>query len=345
MMNLNKILRPNIASLAPYSTARDEYEGGEIATFLDANESPYDTGLNRYPDPHLKAVRWQLAKIKGVKSDQIFVGNGSDEAIDLVFRLFCTPAKDNVVIISPSYGMYKVAAEINDIEVREVVLNEDFSLDADALLNTTDQNTKAIFICSPNNPTANLLDRAEVERLLKEFHGVVVVDEAYIDFAQNYRSFSEDLALFDNLIVLQTLSKAWGLAGVRFGMAFASKEIVAVMNKVKYPYNINILTQRLVLEKLTEYQRVKDECKVIIAEREMLISEFSKIEKIEKVYPSDANFILIKVADANKLYDYLVDNGVIVRNRNSVTLCKGCLRITVGTSAENQQLVNLMRNS
>lgn len=344
-MNLNKILRPNIASLAPYSTARDEYEGGEIATFLDANESPYDTGLNRYPDPHLKAVRWQLAKIKGVKSDQIFVGNGSDEAIDLVFRLFCTPAKDNVVIISPSYGMYKVAAEINDIEVREVVLNEDFSLDADALLNTTDQNTKAIFICSPNNPTANLLDRAEVERLLKEFHGVVVVDEAYIDFAQNYRSFSEDLALFDNLIVLQTLSKAWGLAGVRFGMAFASKEIVAVMNKVKYPYNINILTQRLVLEKLTEYQRVKDECKVIIAEREMLISEFSKIEKIEKVYPSDANFILIKVADANKLYDYLVDNGVIVRNRNSVTLCKGCLRITVGTSAENQQLVNLMRNS
>lgn len=342
-MDIKSLIRPNILALAPYSTARDEYQGGEIGVFLDANESPYDTGLNRYPDPHLKLIRERLSGIKNVKEEQIFIGNGSDEAIDLIFRVFCSPAKDNVVMIAPSYGMYKVAAEINDVEVREVLLENDYSFSAAKILEATDDKTKAIFLCSPNNPTANLLDRSEVELLIASFDGIVVVDEAYVDFCIDYCSFTTDLERFPNLIVLQTLSKAWGLAGVRFGMAFASDLIVSVMNKVKYPYNINILTQNLVYEKLLDYATIDAQCCEIIAERERLLKDFNMITFIKKIFPTDANFILIKVENANHLYNYLVNKGVIVRNRNSVVLCEGCLRITVGTNQENSELLKLLK--
>lgn len=341
-MKLENIIRPNILNLAPYSTARDEYQGGEIATFLDANESPYETGLNRYPDPHHKLIRKKLSTIKGVDENQIFIGNGSDEPIDLIYRVFCRPGIDNVVMIAPTYGMYKVSAAINDIEVREVTLSDTFSLSADKLLSATDNNTKAIFICSPNNPSANLLCRDEVEKVVQGFDGIVVIDEAYVDFCESYRSFTTDLVSCDNIVVLQTLSKAWGLAGIRFGMAFASIEIISIMNRVKYPYNINTLTQTKVMEELDNLAKVKAQCAEIIAERKKLIEELQKVEKIEKIYPSDANFVLIKIADPNKLYNFLVDNGVIVRNRNSIKLCEGCLRITIGTKEENVKLIKLI---
>lgn len=343
-MKLEKFIRPNIIALAPYSTARDEYQGGEIATFLDANESPYESDLNRYPDPHQKLIRQKLSEIKGVATDQIFIGNGSDEPIDIIYRVFCRPSIDNVVMIAPTYGMYKVSAAINDIEVREVSLDATFALSAEKVLSATDKNTKAIFLCSPNNPSANLLCRDEVEKIVKSFEGIVVIDEAYVDFCEGYRSFIYDLASYDNVIVLQTLSKAWGLAGVRFGMAFASPEIVRIMNKVKYPYNINSLTQTRVMEELNRESEIKEQCREIIAERKKLTEEFQKIEQIEKVYHSDANFVLIKIANPNKLYNYLVDNKVIVRNRNSIKLCEGCLRITVGTEEENINLLKLMNS-
>ncbi|MEG1634279.1 MAG: histidinol-phosphate transaminase [Rikenellaceae bacterium] len=344
MMELDKLIRPNILALSPYSTARDEYAGGTIATFLDANESPYDNGLNRYPDPHHHLLRNKLSKIKGVTADSIFIGNGSDEPIDIIYRVFCRPTIDNVVMIAPTYGMYKVSAAINDVEIREVALDAEFSLQADKVLKATDNNTKVIFLCSPNNPSANILSRDEVSKIAEGFNGIVVIDEAYVDFCTDYRSFLKDLTLYDNIIVLQTLSKAWGMAGVRFGMAFASPDIIMVMNKVKYPYNINTLTQKRVLAELDKVEEVHIRCQEIISEREKLIKELQKITEIEKIFPSDANFVLVKTADPNKLYNYLVCNGVIVRNRNSIFLCEGCLRITVGKSDENQKIIKLLKS-
>ncbi len=347
-MDINDIkglIRPSILNLAPYSTARDEYSGGEIGLFLDANESPYDNeGLNRYPDPHHADMRSKLSEIKGVAAESIFIGNGSDEAIDIVFRVFCTPSKDNIVAIAPSYGMYKVCGEVNDIEVREVELEEGFRLDSQKLLAATDKNSKVIFLCSPNNPSGNLLSRDEVEKVLEGFKGIVVVDEAYVDFCTDYTSFNQELGRYPNLIVLQTLSKAWGLAGVRLGMAFASEFIVSVMNKVKYPYNINQLTQQRVITELDKASQIAENCKEIIAEREKLMEALQDISYVEKIYPSDANFVLVKVGDANALYNHLVENGVIVRNRNSVVGCSGCLRISIGTPEENTQLISLLKN-
>lgn len=326
-------IRENILRLSPYMTARDEYSG-EIGCYLDANENPFDNGFNRYPDPHQKAIKEQMAKIKNIEPDQIFVGNGSDEAIDLIMRIFCTPSRDNIVSISPSYGMYRVAAEINDIAVREVQLDENFQLNADKLLAATDTNTSVVFICSPNNPTGNSLKRTEIEKIITSFDGIVVVDEAYIDFARE-EGFLKSLNRYPNLIILYTLSKAWGLAALRLGFAFASPTIISYMNRVKYPYNIGSDTQAIVLQKLKGEARVKQEVETIIKERERVIAELRAC-KIE-VYSSDANFILVK-AD---LYNHLINNNIIVRDRIRQA---GGLRITIGTPEENDKLIAIFKN-
>ncbi len=344
-MNVKDLMRPCILNLAPYSTARDEYKGGDIDIFLDANESPYgDGGVNRYPDPHHLLIREKLSKIKKVAANSIFIGNGSDEAIDIIFRVFCTPSKDNIVTISPSYGMYKVSGATNDIEVREVQLEEDFSLVADNLLAATDSNTKVIFLCSPNNPSGNLLCKDEICKILSTFKGMVVVDEAYVDFCENYTSFSKDLVKYENLIVLQTLSKAWGLAGVRLGMAFASPFVVSVMNKVKYPYNVNLLTQERVARELDREADIKIYCKETIFLRLDLSKALKPLHFVEKIYPSDSNFILVKMKDADAVYNYLVNNGVIVRNRTNVAGCSGCLRISIGSSIQNREVISLLES-
>lgn len=329
------LVRPNILSLAPYSTARDEYKG-KLGIFIDANESPYDTGWNRYPDPRQTALKAKIAPIKGVAPSNIFLGNGSDEAIDLVYRVFCVPGRDNVVAIVPSYGMYTVSAAINDVEVREVALGEDFSLDVEKLLAATDANTKAIFLCSPNNPSGNSFPRAQIEAVLTRFRGIVVVDEAYIDFSPE-ESLLKVLGDYPNLLVLQTFSKAWGLAALRLGLAFASEFIIGIMSNVKYPYNINESTQRLALEALSS--PIDERVEEIKSEREILSGMLPGYSFVEKVYPSDANFILVKVRDADELYNHLILDGIIVRNRTRVRGCANCLRITVGTKYENIQLL------
>lgn len=326
-------IRENILHLSSYKTARDEYSG-EIGCYLDANENPFNNGFNRYPDPHQKKIKEQMARIKNINTDQIFVGNGSDEAIDLIVRIFCSPGSDNIVSISPSYGMYRVAAEINDVEMREVKLDEDFQLNADKILAAADSATRVIFICSPNNPTGNSLKRAEIEKIITFFDGVVVIDEAYIDFARE-EGFLSSLNSYPKLIILYTLSKAWGLAALRLGFAFASETIISYMDRVKYPYNIGADTQAIVLQKLLEEERVKSEVDIIIKERERVIRELSTC-KI-KVYPSDANFILVEV----DLYKYLINNKIIVRDR---MLQAGGLRITIGTPEENDKLIAIFKN-
>ncbi len=336
-----QLVRPNILALEPYSTARDEFEGGtDIDVWLDANENPFDNGFNRYPDPHQKGLKGQLSAIKGVAADSIFIGNGSDEAIDLAFRVFARPGVDNAVSIAPTYGMYKVAAATNDIEMREVQLGEDFSLPVDALLSATDENTKLMWICSPNNPTGNAFPKGEIIRLIESFKGVVIVDEAYIDFAEG-DGFLPELAKYENLIVLQTLSKAWGMAGLRFGLAFASKTIISLMNMVKYPYNINVLTQATVSEQLRK--GVSEQVAAIMSERTRVVALLSSDENVERVYPTDANFVLIKVADANALYDALMAEGVIVRNRSKIAGCANTLRITIGTETENERMLKTIK--
>lgn len=340
-MNIERLVRKNIASLAPYSTARDEYSGGELGVFLDANENPYDSGFNRYPDPHQKALKAQLSQIKGVPSEHIFIGNGSDEPIDLVFRVFCDPGVHNAVSISPTYGMYRVSADINGVEVREVALNKDFSLDAKAVLAACDENTRLLFLCSPNNPTGNLLEEDKVVHLIKNFEGIVVVDEAYIDFADS-EGFLPRIDEFENLVVLQTLSKAWGMAGLRLGLAFASEYIVGLMSKVKYPYNINVVTQKLVSERLQ--LSVADAVAEIIDQRSRVIEEFAAAPIIKFIHPSDANFLLVEVDDPARVYNALVDEGIIVRDRSKVVGCAGCLRITIGTPEENDRLINVIQN-
>jgi len=341
-MDIQKLLRGNIRQLQPYSCARDEFKG-EASVYLDANENPYNAPFNRYPDPLQWEVKEQLSKIKNIPVENIFLGNGSDEPIDLLFRAFCEPRIDNVVAIEPTYGMYKVCSSINDVEYRKVLLDENFQFSADELLSATNLYTKIIWLCSPNNPTGNCLNRDEIIRLLTTFEGIVVLDEAYIDFAST-GSFSELLSEYPNLVILQTFSKAWGNAAIRLGMAFASTEIIAILNKIKYPYNINILTQKEALKALGDVARVKNWVDILLTERTILISELQKIPMVQHIYPTDANFVLVRVTDANEIYQYLVTKSIIVRNRNTVSLCLGCLRITVGTPEENKILINELVN-
>lgn len=340
-IDLSKLVRENIQKLAPYSCARNEFDG-EAKVLLDANENPFNSPYNRYPDPLQRELKSKISKIKGVPVDNIFLGNGSDEAIDLCFRVFCNPGKDNVVAIEPTYGMYRVAADINDVEYRPVLLDENFSLNADKLLQSTDERTKLIFICSPNNPSGNSLSPEEIKKVLDGFNGIVVIDEAYSDFAKQPQ-FRNKLSEYPNAIVLNTFSKAWGCAGIRLGMAFASKEIISYFNKVKYPYNINILTLQEADKMLSGRYEVDKWVSIILEERVCLTNAVSILPYCEKVYPTDSNFFLAKFDDAAKLYNYLVNCGVIVRNRSSVKLCGNCLRITVGSQSENSLLLSAMR--
>lgn len=343
MFNLQQLVRPNIWSLAPYSSARDEYSGHEATVFLDANENPYNKPFNRYPDPLQHELKAELAKVKRVTAECMFLGNGSDEAIDLPYRIFCEPGVDNVVAIEPTYGMYRVCADINNVEYRPVLLGDKFQLHADQLLAATDSHTKLIWICSPNNPTGNNLDRDEIEKVIRNFHGIVIVDEAYSDFSSQ-RPFRYDLADFPNLIVLNTMSKAWGCAAIRLGMAFASEEIIALMNKVKYPYNVNLLSQQHALTALEHKIEVEKWVTILLQERTRMIKAFCDLPICEEVYPTDANFFLARMTDAQAIYDYLVDKGIIVRNRTRVTLCHNCLRVTIGSKTENQELLAALRN-
>jgi histidinol-phosphate aminotransferase len=342
MKPLEQLVRKNIWSLAPYSSARDEYSGKEAHVFLDANENPYNAPYNRYPDPLQRELKKMLSKVKGVPEDMIFLGNGSDEAIDLPFRIFCEPGRDNVVSIAPTYGMYQVCADVNDIECRQVLLDEHFQLHADQLLAACDEHTKIVWLCSPNNPTGNSLDRDEILKVVEGFEGIVIVDEAYVDFAQQ-TSLRQELPTHPNLIILQTMSKAWGSAAIRLGMAFASKEIISIYNKVKYPYNVNLLTQQQAMEMLRDPFEVDKTVKVMLQERTRLIQAFLELPICEQVYPTDANFFLTRVTDAQRIYNYLVDHGIIVRNRSRIQLCQNCLRITIGTRTENNELLSALR--
>lgn len=340
--DLDGLLRNNIKTLAPYSSARDEFSG-EAKIFLDANEnslgSPTTKWYNRYPDPHQAKLKEKLSTIKNVPAKNILLGNGSDECIDIIYRVFCNPGRDNVVICPPTYGMYEVSAHINDIEVRKVPLLENFQLDLGNMEEQVDDYTKIIWLCSPNNPTGNSLDRRDIETILINFSGIVVIDEAYINFSR-YRSFVQELEEYPNLVVLQTLSKAWGLAGLRLGMAFASEGIINVFNKIKPPYNIGQATQDLVIQGLDRLADVNDMIRLLVQERDKLVQQLSTVPLVEKVYPSDANFLLVKVKDAATLYKTLIENGIVVRDRSNVQLCENCLRITVGTPQENESLLN-----
>lgn len=340
-MNIEKLLRGNIRNLQPYSCARDEFKG-EASVYLDANENPYNAPYNRYPDPLQWEVKELLSEVKNVPAENIFLGNGSDEPIDLLYRAFCEPRQDNVVAIEPTYGMYKVCASINDVEYRKVLLDENFQFRAESLLAATNLYTKIIWLCSPNNPTGNSLNRTEIVKLLNSFDGIVVLDEAYIDFASE-GSFSEFLSHYPNLVILQTFSKAWGSAAIRLGMAFASTEIIAVLNKIKYPYNVNILTQKQALAALKNADQVRSWVNILLAERDTLIEKLKELSIVQHIYPTDANFVLVKVPDANAVYQFLVEKSIIIRNRNTVSLCMGCVRITVGTPQENKILIEELK--
>ena len=342
MKTLEELTRPNIWKLAPYSSARNEYAGKTARVFLDANENPYSTPLNRYPDPLQEDLKNVLASVKGVKTENIFLGNGSDEAIDLPYRCFCEPGRDNVVAIEPTYGMYRVCADINNVEYRAVLLDEHFQFKADDLMAACDAHTKLIWLCSPNNPTGNNLCREEIVKVLEQFDGIVIVDEAYSDFSRQ-KAFRNELALYPNLIVLNTMSKAWGCAAIRLGMAFASEEIIALMNKVKYPYNINLLTQQKAMEIVKDKYEVEKWVSSILQERSRLMDAFRLLPICKEVFPSDANFFLARMTDAQRIYNYLVDQGIIVRNRSRIQLCENCLRVTIGTRTENSELLGALR--
>ena len=342
MKSLEQLVRPNIWKLAPYSSARDEYSGKEAHVFLDANENPYGAPYNRYPDPLQRELKKQISKVKGIPEDMIFLGNGSDEAIDLPYRIFCQPGRDNVVAIEPTYGMYRVCADINDVEYRPVLLDEHYDFKAADLLAACDSHTKLIWICSPNNPTGNSLNRDEMLKVIQDFEGIVIIDEAYSDFSKQ-QTFRTELASHPNLIVLNTMSKAWALAGIRLGMAFASKDIISIYNKVKYPYNVNILTQQQALETLKDPFEIDRWVKTLLGERARLMQAFQELPICEKVYPTDANFFLAKMTDAQGIYNYLVDKGIIVRNRSRIQLCNNCLRITIGLKSENNELLAALR--
>jgi len=342
MKQLKELVRPNIWRLAPYSSARNEYSGHEAHVFLDANENPYGAPLNRYPDPLQTELKAKLSKIKGIAPSQIFLGNGSDEAIDLCYRVFCEPKADNVVAIEPTYGMYKVCADINDVAYRPVLLDEGYQLNADKLLAQCDAHTKLIWICSPNNPTGNNMQRDEVKKVLTTFQGIVVVDEAYSDFSPA-RTFREDLSHYPNLIVLNTFSKAWASAAIRLGMAFAQEPIIELFNKVKYPYNVNYLTQKRAIEVLDKRDEIDTWVNILMRERGQLIRAFSELPICKQVFHTDANFFLARMTDAQVIYDYLVERGIIVRNRTRIRLCKDCLRVTIGSREENRELLGALR--
>ncbi|SFD69467.1 histidinol-phosphate transaminase [Thermophagus xiamenensis] len=342
MKPLEQLLRPNIKDLKPYSSARDEYSG-EAAVFLDANENPFNAPYNRYPDPYQRELKSHIAGIKNIPPEKIFLGNGSDEAIDIVLRAFCEPGIDNIVSIAPTYGMYQVAADINNIEVRKAFLTSDFQLDPQAVLNQVDEHTKIIFLCSPNNPTGNCFRDRDVLEVLKGFDGIVVMDEAYIDFAPE-KSWLPRLNDWPGLIILQTFSKAWGMAGIRLGMAFANKQIINTFSKIKYPYNINILTQKTALDFITQkHTQMQAWVKEILSEKKILTNALKQLPFVQHIFPSDANFLLIKTQNPKKIYNFLVEKKIIVRDRSSVALCEGCLRITVGTPRENRTLISALK--
>lgn len=341
MFELEKLVRKNVLKLKPYSSARDEFQGS-ASVYLDANENPNPSPFNRYPDPHQIKLKEKLSVIKSIPVSQIFLGNGSDEPIDLLIRAFCEPGIDKVLIPQPTYGMYTVSAEINNVEIKTIRLTPEFDIDLNALREAWDDHTRLIFLCSPNNPSGNLLDPEKIKSVLEQFHGIVVVDEAYIDFT-NFPGFVPLLSTYPNLVVLQTLSKAWGLAAIRLGMCFASKEIIAVLNKIKPPYNISILSQQTALEELHFEVRKNRWVSEIITEREKLRESLGKLSSVLKVFPSDANFLLVRIREARKVYEGLVKKGIIVRDRSNVILCDDCLRITVGTPQENQILLNELK--
>ena len=342
MKPLQQLIRPNILALAPYSSARNEYAGHEAHVFLDANENPYGAPMNRYPDPLQRELKERIAQTKDVPADGIFLGNGSDEAIDLLYRCFCQPGIDNVVAIEPTYGMYRVCADINDVEYRTVLLDEQFQIKAEELLDACDEHTKLIWICSPNNPTGNSIQRDEMLKVIEGFDGLVVVDEAYSDFARQ-QPLRMELAKHPNLVVLNTMSKAWASAAIRLGMAFASSDIIDVFNKVKYPYNVNLLTQQQAMKILDAKADVERQLQLIMQQRSQVMTAFRQLPICQQVYPTDANFFLARVTDAQAIYNYLVKCGIIVRNRTRVQLCHNCLRITIGTRSENDELLGALR--
>jgi histidinol-phosphate aminotransferase len=341
MLEISQLVRNNIHNLKPYSCARNEFKG-DASIFLDANENPKNMPYNRYPDPLQTELKKKIAGIKKVRPSQIMLGVGSDEPIDLAIRIFCEPKEDNIVAIAPTYGMYQVCADINNVEYRKALLNDDFSLDAESVLNQVDNRTKVLFLCSPNNPSGNILKKDEALKILNRYEGIVIIDEAYIDFSPE-NSWLPDLDKYPHLIVLQTFSKAWGMASVRCGMAFASEAIIQYFNNVKYPYNLNLLTQKFVLEQLDYEQRKDKWVEMLLEQRNLLAEELKNLPFVEKVFPSDANFLLVKVKDAIFIYNYLLNNGIVVRKRNNISLCAGCLRITTGTKDENKILINVLK--
>lgn len=334
--NLNELIRENVKKLVPYSSARGEFSG-KASVFLDANENPFENGVNRYPDPLQRTLKKRLGEVKGVNPENMLLGNGSDEVIDLLFRAFCEPNRDNVIICTPTYGMYEVAAAVNAVENREVPLDEDFQPDVKAILSAADSQSKMLFLCSPNNPTANLLQEGKLLQLLNSFRGIVIVDEAYIDFAPG-KSLLAKLSEYPNLVILQTLSKAWAMAGIRLGIALASKEIIDILHRIKPPYNVNCLSQTKALELLQDVDSCNEKVSIILAERDRLMLFLSDLNFVEKVYPTDANFILIRVKDARKLYDYLLAGEIIIRDRSRIKKLDNCLRISIGTKKENEIL-------
>lgn len=343
-MEIKELIRENIKSLQPYSSARDEFK--EISSafiFMDANENPFESGLNRYPDPQQNLVKEALSKIKGVPKEQILLGNGSDEVLDLIFRVFCEPREDQVIVLPPTYGMYEVLAKMNDIKLIKIPLLDNFQPNSNEVVKVQNTNTKVLFLCSPNNPTANSFDANTIETLLKEFNGIVVIDEAYIDFSSE-ESWLSRINEFPNLIVTQTLSKAYGLAGIRLGICYASQEIISILNKIKPPYNVNQLTQDVALKALLNRDEVINQITAITSERNQLIKDLEKLDIVDYVYASDANFLLVKVDNANLRYEQLLDNGIVVRNRSSQILCENCLRFTIGTKDENKKLITALKS-
>lgn len=342
VINIQSLVRSNILRVKPYTSARDEYTGS-ANVFIDANENPFPVRYNRYPDPHQRSLKQKISELKRTSPESIFVGNGSDEAIDLIYRAFCEPGRDNVIIPGPTYGMYAVSASVNDIHVKSVSLTPAFDLDTNAIVDAIDPNTKIIWLCSPNNPSGNLLTRDRIVRLLHDFSGLVVVDEAYVDFAGE-RSLIEELKNYQNLVVLQTLSKAWGMAALRVGIGIADPEIIDVLNRIKPPYNINQFSQELALEQLDQGEQQQAWVDTLLKERKMLTEQLNNLPHVKKVFPSHANFLLVRFDEAKKVYEYLVRKGIIVRDRSQIRGCEGCLRITVGTPEENNLLINSLRN-
>ena len=342
--NIINLVRDNVKRMKPYSTARDEFEDFDMADiiYLDANENPYENGVNRYPDPQQSNVKSVLATLNKVSKNQILLGNGSDEVLDLIFRAFCEPKVDNVITIPPTYGMYGVLANLNAIENREVLLSSDFQPKLEQIMREVDSNTKIIFLCSPNNPTGNSFSQENVRYLLKNFEGLVVIDEAYVDFAEK-ESWLNKLSDYPNLIITQTLSKAYGLAGIRLGICYASADVISILNKIKPPYNVNELTQRRALDRLGETEKINFEIASIVRQREVLLKILPNLKFVKKTYPTEANFILIKVDDANKRYNELIAKGIVIRNRTTQPLCENCLRLTIGTEEENKKLIEVLK--